>query len=67
MKPVPGHWIPPWTSLRMPWAGDEIDDQDLVVQGRYTILTILHTLINAPDRRENTLRLLRKLQTKGER
>ncbi len=44
------------------WAREEIDDRGLVVCGRYAVLTILHTLINEPDRRENTLNLLRELK-----
>ena len=43
------------------WARGDIDDHTLIVHGRYAILTILHTLINAPDRRENALNLLRAL------
>ncbi len=49
------------------WARDEINDSELVVHGRYAILTILHTLINAENRRENTLKLLRELNPKEER
>ncbi|MCF6248321.1 MAG: TetR/AcrR family transcriptional regulator [Desulfobacula sp.] len=44
------------------WAKGELDDRGLVIHGRYAILTILHTLINEPDRRENTLNLLRSLK-----
>lgn len=44
------------------WARGDLDDRELVTHGRYTILTVLHTLINAPDRRENTLNLLRALE-----
>ncbi len=47
------------------WARGEIDDRGLVVCGRYAVLTILHTLINEPGRRENTLNLLRKLKEAG--
>jgi|GEM_PF-1890902 len=43
------------------WAKGELDDRELRVHGRYAILTILHTLINDPKRRENALTLLRKL------
>lgn len=46
------------------WAKGELDDRELIVYGRYAILTILHTLINDPDRRENTLNLLRELKEK---
>ncbi len=44
------------------WARGEIDDKGLVVYGRYAMHTILHTLINDPVRRENTLTLLRNLK-----
>lgn len=46
------------------WAQGDLDDQELVVHGRYAILTILHTLINEADRRENALTLLRALKEK---
>lgn len=44
------------------WARGEIDDKGLVLYGRYALHTILHTLINDPGRRENTLTLLRNLK-----
>lgn len=44
------------------WARGDLDDRELVTHGRYAILTILHTLINEPDRRENALNLLRALK-----
>ena len=47
------------------WARGEIEDRGLVVCGRYAVLTILHTLINEPDRRENTINLLRELKVEG--
>jgi AcrR family transcriptional regulator len=47
------------------WARGEINDRALVVCGRYALLTILHTLINQPDRRKNTLNFLRKLKETG--
>jgi AcrR family transcriptional regulator len=47
------------------WARGEIGDRGLVVHGRYAVLTILHTLINEPGRRENTLNLLRGLKDTG--
>ncbi|HCY84406.1 MAG TPA: hypothetical protein DHV36_04655 [Desulfobacteraceae bacterium] len=46
------------------WAKGELDDRELIVYGRYAILTILHTLINDPGRRENALTLLRELKEK---
>jgi len=44
------------------WARGDFDDQELIVFGRYAVLTILHTLINEDKRRENTLNLLRELK-----
>jgi AcrR family transcriptional regulator len=44
------------------WARGDLDDRGLVVYGRYALHTILHTLINDPVRRENTLTLLRNLK-----
>jgi AcrR family transcriptional regulator len=44
------------------WARGEIDDNGLVVNGRYALHTILYTLINDPVRRENTLTLLKNLK-----
>ncbi len=51
-------------NVAVQWAKGELDDQELLVHGRYAILTILHTLINKADRRENTLNLLRALKEK---
>ncbi|MBA3009925.1 MAG: TetR/AcrR family transcriptional regulator [Proteobacteria bacterium] len=44
------------------WARGDFDDRGLIVFGRYAVLTILHTLINEDNRRENTLNLLRELK-----
>lgn len=44
------------------WARGDLSDRELVTHGRYTILSILHTLINQADRRENALTLLRALK-----
>ncbi len=44
------------------WAKGELNDRGLMIHGRYTILTILHTLINDASRRENALTLLRELK-----
>lgn len=49
-------------NVAVQWAKGELDDQELIVYGRYAILTILHTLINETERRENTLNLLRALK-----
>lgn len=49
------------------WAEGHLDDRELIVHGRYTILTILHTLINEQPRRENVLTLLRGLKEKAEK
>lgn len=49
-------------NVAVQWAKGELDDKELVIHGRYAILTILHTLINDPGRRENTLNLLRALK-----
>ena len=44
------------------WAQGELDDRALVVHGRYNVLSILHTLINEPSRRERALELMRELK-----
>ncbi len=49
-------------NVAVQWAKGELDDQELIVHGRYAILTILHTLINETERRENALNLLRALK-----
>ncbi|MBI9076672.1 MAG: TetR/AcrR family transcriptional regulator [Desulfatibacillum sp.] len=49
-------------SVAAQWAAGELDDRELVVHGRYNILTILHTLITTPERQKNALDLLRELK-----
>lgn len=51
-----------YMSVAVQWAQGEIDDRELVVHGRYNILSMLHTLINESSRRERTLELMRELK-----
>ena len=44
------------------WAEGELSDRELVVQGRYNILTIIHTFVRDPVRQRNALNLLRELE-----
>ncbi|WP_028315249.1 TetR/AcrR family transcriptional regulator [Desulfatibacillum aliphaticivorans] len=44
------------------WAEGELSDRDLVVQGRYNILTIIHTFVRDPVRQKKALDLLRELK-----
>lgn len=48
--------------VALQWAQGELDDRALKVHGRYTVLSILHTLINEPSRQQRTLALMRALK-----
>ena len=46
------------------WAEGELDDRELKVQGRYNILTIIHTMVRDPGRQKKAYDLLKELNVR---